>query len=177
VQVIVLCGFTASGKTTAAQYIASKKRSLQIVSVGDIIRQKMREQKLENNYENLQLFNESIIKNYGANYISITFDHIDCNSEIILIDSARTNNDLTCLRNFFGKIELVAITSDKETRFERLLNRSRATDPQNEKEFLDLIKKETLWGVPELIAKAEITILNEKRIEDFYAQITERLNL
>ena len=73
----------------------------------------------------------------------------------------------------FDNFSSVSVFACAKTRFERLVLRGRADDPENYDDFLVRDKRELGFGLGEVIATADYLLVNEDSLEDFQEQVRE----
>lgn len=159
--VIGLCGFSGAGKSTIAKIIQEFKNDTLFISIGNILRNKLENEKLEINFNTLQSYNDKLKADLKNNYISIIFDYIEENKEIIIIDSLRTMDDFHILKKKFkNNFILLGIDAKEDIRFKRLISRGRNDKINNFIEFKLLYDKELGWGVDKLLKHTNKTFIN-----------------
>ena len=67
----------------------------------------------------------------------------------------------------FDNFSSVSVFACAKTRFERLVLRGRADDPETYDDFLVRDKRELGFGLGEVIATADYLLINEDSLEDF----------
>lgn len=160
--VLGLCGFSGSGKSSIAQNIYNKYKDCIVISIGDLIRKRAKEENNELNFNNLQNFNDKLKEEMKEKYISIVYDFIDSNKKFVIIDSLRTMDDFNLLNEKFKeKFILIAIKASEDLRFKRIKMRQRVDSIKSKYEFHTLVNKEKEWGTEELIKKSLIQIEND----------------
>ncbi len=88
--------------------------------------------------------------------------------EIFLVDGCRSMEEVDSFRTLSEDVEIIAIHSSPETRYGRLVNRGREDAPREWVEFADRDTREISWGQAEVIALADIMLINESTLEDFH---------
>jgi dephospho-CoA kinase len=68
-------------------------------------------------------------------------------------------------RKFFPKFKILAIHASPRTRFRRLLKRNRSDDPKNWEAFIERDERELKVGIGEVIAQADLILMNEGTID------------
>lgn len=155
-----LCGFSGVGKSTIVQILDSELNLVQVISTGNVIRDLLKKNGLELNHPNLQKFNKQLHSKLKENYISIIYPFFNKDVQYLIVDSLRTVADYEKLTKDFVNFHLVGVSATEQVRFNRIITRGRETDPKSEKDFFDLTRQEKLWGVNELLSKADIVINN-----------------
>jgi dephospho-CoA kinase len=94
-----------------------------------------------------------------------------------VIDGSRSTFELDVFRKSLGrKVRLVAIHASPSLRFERLRRRNRSDAPQTLEEFRRRDEREMGWGLGNLIAQADLVIMNEGTLEEFHRRVKEELD-
>ncbi len=95
--------------------------------------------------------------------------------EIFLVDGCRSMEEVDSFRTLSEDVEIIAIHSSPETRYGRLVNRGREDAPREWVEFADRDTREISWGQAEVIALADIMLINESTLEDFHDIVYEAM--
>lgn len=94
----------------------------------------------------------------------------------VCIDGLRSSAELAAFRTAFGRgLVVFAIDASPATRWERVQRRRRADDAATWEEFLQRDARERGWGLEDVIAAADVTIVNEDTLEAFYAAVRKSL--
>ena len=94
----------------------------------------------------------------------------------VCIDGVRSLVELKTFRGAFGKgLVVFAVEASPETRWRRVQRRQRADDARTWEEFLQRDARETGWGLPQVIAAADVRITNEGTLEGFYDAVRKEL--
>jgi dephospho-CoA kinase len=80
---------------------------------------------------------------------------------VVLIDGIRSLHETDAFKQRFAAFVLLAIHSCPETRFKRLFKRNRSDDPVNWQVFLERDWRELRVGLGDVIALADVMIVNE----------------
>jgi dephospho-CoA kinase len=91
--------------------------------------------------------------------------------ERVLVDGLRGRAELDVFRKAFGEaLVVVAVHASPKTRHERMLNRRRSDDAPT----IDAVRardlRELSWGLGDVVATADIMLVNEGSLEDFRRQ-------
>jgi dephospho-CoA kinase len=140
---IGLIGTIGAGKTTVSDYLV-KKGFFRVV-MGDLVREKTREKRMELTRENLQAVQKEYRGKFGEEYfIKETVKRLkDSGKEKLLIDGIRTPIDAEEAKKA-GAI-IILVDAPARIRFERLKARKREGDAQTMQDFLEQEKAE--WGL------------------------------
>ena len=97
----------------------------------------------------------------------------DTGANFILVDGIRSPYEIEMFKENFDNFSSVSVFASAKTRFERLVLRGRADDPENYDDFLVRDKRELGFGLGEVIATADYLLVNEDSLEDFQEQVRE----
>lgn len=93
-----------------------------------------------------------------------------------VIDGCRSQAEAVTFRRELGEeLQVLAVHSSPRTRYPRLLSRGRSDAPGNWQEFQERDRREMGWGLGDLIATADIMIVNEGSLQDFKSECQEIL--
>ena len=95
-------------------------------------------------------------------------------SSTVIVEGVRSPDELVELRSKY-EVATVAIHSSPKTRFQRLLSRNRTDDPHNLATFKERDTRELSVGLGDVIALADVVLVNEGTIEELQAAIREVL--
>lgn len=88
----------------------------------------------------------------------------------VLVDGLRGRAELEVFRKSFEDLTLVAVHASPKTRFERTLRRQRADDAGSFEAFRARDQRELSWGLGDVIALADVMIVNEGTLDEFRRQ-------
>lgn len=91
--------------------------------------------------------------------------------DIFLVDGCRSMDEVDSFRTLSEDVYIIAIHSSPEARYDRLVKRGREDAPSEWVEFADRDTREMSWGLAELIALADIMLINESTLEDFHLNV------
>ena len=166
--IIGVSGPFASGKDTVAEHIESKF-GFESISTSDVLRQKIRELKLEPNRENMNKYGVKFRKLYGPGFL-VSEALKKAEKKRILITGLRSPAEVDILHQAGGK--LIEVFSDIDTRWQRLYERGRAGDFANFEEFKELEKRESFNSNPnfpstkEVAEKSDYLINNDSSLDE-----------
>lgn len=175
--IIGLTGANASGKGEAAGYLKSK--GFEYYSLSDILREEAKARKIELSRENLiRLGNEVRGKNGPSVLADLVTKKIK-NQNDYVIDSIRNPFEIKALRKL-NDFTLLGIDAPVEMRFKRAVARNRPGDPETLKEFVEKERKENITSstnqqLENCLRLADILIINDSSLEDFYKKIDEKI--
>jgi len=94
----------------------------------------------------------------------------------VLIDGLRGLAELDVFRKAFGEDLLVlAVHASPKTRHKRMVRRHRADDAEGPESLRARDLRELSWGLGDVVATADIVVVNESDLDSFRAAIRERL--
>ena len=171
---IAFTGMPGAGKTEAVK--VAKEMGIKVVSMGDEVRNEARKRGLELNDENVGKIADEMRKKYGMNIWAKKCIEKLSSEKIIVIDGIRNIEEVETFRNRIKNFILVAIHASPKTRYERLMKREREDDSKNVEELKEREKRELSWGLGDVIAMADIVLINEGDLEEFREKVREILS-
>jgi dephospho-CoA kinase len=173
--VIGLAGMPGSGKSIVVD--TARALGYDIVVMGDVIRQETQKRGLELTPQNVgKVMLE--LRQEGGNYVVAQkcIPKIEeQTSNKVLVDGLRSLYEADIFKQNFSKFILVAVHSAPETRFHRLFSRGRSDDPTNWNVFHERDIRELSVGLGNVIAMAQLMIVNDNNVEQVKAKIKESL--
>ncbi len=177
--IIGLVGEIASGKGTTAKYLEEKYRATShrfSTPLRDILNRLY----LEINRKNMQDLSFVLREKFGQNTLAriIAEDASNDSNGVIVIDGIRRPADIEYLAKL-PEFQLVYITAEMKTRFERLIRRGENEDDKNKtfEQFQKDHEAETELEIPKIGATANHKIDNNGSLEDLYSQIDRLINI
>lgn len=176
--VIAVSGLPAAGKGEFAAILASK--GIPVRSMGDMVRAEVKARGIA---EAPHVFGEVAIQlraEYGddvlAHRLVDSVDELLESHPIVLIEGLRGVAEREVFSNHWeDSFKVVAITSSKQLRFERVQSRARSEDGDlSDLENRD--ERETGWGLDTIIEEAEFSFSNELNLEDLETAVSSWLN-
>jgi len=148
-----------AGKSTIANGLKSK--NFEIINMGDAVRDEAKKRNLEPTGQNLgNLMLELREKNGPGAVAELIHDNIkNSNSNVIVIDGVRSNEEIQVLRKI-GTVKLLSIHASTDTRYSFLSDRGRPDDPRNRENFDERDTREIGVGISTPIALADESISN-----------------
>ncbi len=180
-KVVGITGTIGSGKEVVSDALKKKFNSY-YVSLSSVIRGELEKRKKLFNRVSLQDMGNEMRKKYGTHILAmLAVEYLGKDKEMIIIDGIRNPGEAEYLRKKFqGDFKLIAVDAPKEVRFERMLKRSRPTDPKTKEEFEALDKRdegegESLYGqqTRKCFELADFCVVNNGSMERFEAKIKE----
>jgi dephospho-CoA kinase len=89
----------------------------------------------------------------------------------VLVDGLRGRAELDVFRKAFGEgLVVVAVHASPKTRYERMMRRRRADDAMTVEAFRARDLRELSWGLGDVIATADLVLVNEGSLDEFRLQ-------
>ncbi len=173
---ILIAGMPGAGKSIVTS-IASEM-GIPVVTMGDVVREEASRRGLEPTLANLLRVADELRCTYGPHAIAmLTLKKVQSlDTCAVMIDGVRSLNEVEYFRHKLScHVVIMAIHASPRTRFERLLKRGRPGDPKNWDEFRERDIKELSWGLGNVIALADIMLVNEGRLEEFISSVRNLL--
>ncbi|UCD96564.1 MAG: flagellar hook-basal body complex protein FliE [Candidatus Bathyarchaeota archaeon] len=174
-KVIGSAGMPGAGKATVLKI--GRKLGYRAVVMGDVIREETVKRGLHPTAKNLGKVMLRIRKEEGSTAVAKRCcDAISENTEQpIIIDGLRSLSEVQEFKKHFLKVKVLAIHASPKTRFQRLLKRNRSDVPFSWEDFLDRDLRELHLGLGNVIALADVLILNETGKMAFRRNVTRFL--
>lgn len=170
--IIGLLGETGSGKDTVAKYL-KEKYGAKLMRFADPIKDTLSiyfNKLSKEDHAWLYL----VFKNrFGEDILSRAMDKRVCDekSRLIVINGVRMPSDYDFVKKYPGS-QVLYITASEETRWKRVISRKEKSDDEiTIEKFRELDKVETEIHVPEIGAKADKIIHNEKDLEYLLGEV------
>jgi dephospho-CoA kinase len=170
-KVLGIVGMPAAGKSTALEIA---QNYCKIVVMGDIIREETQKRGLEINSKNIGQTAKDLRKEEGPEVIAKrTIDIVaKIPEETVIIDGIRSMDEVNLFRRHFN-FKIIAITAEDDLRHQWILSRKRADDSQSMDEIKERDAREIGFGIKEVIINADITIKNDKTVEELKQKCNE----
>ena len=177
----MIIGLTSSysaGKDAVAEYLV--KKGFKHISLSDLIREQMRQARVEITRENLIKFGNMLRTKFGHGVLSAIAIEKMKPGQNYVVSSIRHPAEINELEMIVGFV-LVAVDAPAELRFKRALARNREKEPQTFDEFIAKENQEKCdSGAGQQLHKcfdrAEIVILNTGAIEELYRKVDRMLD-
>ncbi|HEV8595032.1 MAG TPA: AAA family ATPase [Thermoplasmata archaeon] len=167
-RVICVTGMPGCGKEEFVK--VAEQRGLAIVRMGDIVREEAKRRGLKFSDETVGgMAHEERVKNGFGVWAERTVPHITDRPTVI--DGIRGREEVEVFRRAFGdRLAVVAIHASPKVRYERIRKRGRGDDVISLEEFRRREERELGWGLGEVIATADFTVVNEDGLEGMQAE-------
>lgn len=158
-----------SGKSEAVKLCS--KRAV-VVRMGDRVWDEVKKRGLELNEKNVANIANNMREQFGMGiWAKRTIPFIK-DSEIIIIDGIRCKEEVKIFKEAFGKkFVIIAIISNPNVRYQRILKRKRKDDTLTFIEFQDRENRELNWGLKNTIESADYQIENNGTVTDLKIEI------
>lgn len=178
--IVAAVGKNGTGKDFFLEYIA-KKYELPMISIGDIVRELAAKDGLELTRENLHKTSQKYMGQFGQTFFpeQIVKKIKESGSRHFLVSGIRPLSDVKFLKEAFGdEFKLVDIViSDDMVRYERMLARGSDRDGNSIEKLREYdAGEENIFHTSETEKLADVKILNDGGVEDFYAEIDKFYN-
>ena len=147
-----------------------------MVSIGDVVRELAAQDGLELSRENLHRTSQKYMGQFGQTFFpeQIVKKIKESGAPVYLVSGIRPLSDVQFLKAQFGAAFLLVdiVISDDDVRYARMLARGSARDGASVEKLREFdAGEEKIFHTSESEAMADITILNDGGVEDFYAAI------
>lgn len=97
-------------------------------------------------------------------------------SNIVVIDGIRSLDEVTEYKKEYPDLRVIAVHASPKTRYERIIKRNRSDDSKDWKTFVERDQRELSVGLGNLIATADIMVVNEGTLKAFKQRLRQLLN-
>jgi len=174
-KVIGVTGMPGSGKSVVSR--VAEKRGMEVVKMGDVIREEAQQRNKDPGIVAVQLREEygeyvvanrcvDIIKNLAKTSAFNSKPKVD-KPQLFLIEGIRSPWEVQIFKKKFKDFKVIAVHSKPETRFLRLKKRMRSDDSADSKESLERDQRELKFGIGEVIANSDYMVINEGSLNKF----------
>lgn len=169
---IAFTGLPGSGKSEAVRI--AEKVGIKVVRMGDEVRAEVARRKLEFNDENLGKVASEMREKEGMDvWAKRCLDRLKEN--ITVIDGIRNIEEVETFRKNIDDFVLIAIHASPKTRYNRLIKRGREDDSLSIEDLKKREERELGWGIGNVVAMADIIIINEESLDEFRKKIKKIL--
>lgn len=172
-KVICVTGMPAAGKEEFQK--VGTEEGYRIVRMGDVVREEARRRGLLITDASVgSMAHEERQRHGPAIWAERTIPRV--RADRVCIDGLRSPAELATFRRAFGSgLVVFAVEASPTTRWERVQRRRRADDATTWEEFLRRDERERGWGLEDVIASADIRIVNEGTLDAFYGAVRNAL--
>jgi len=174
-RVIAVTGMPGAGKGVATE--AAKRLGLEVLALGDIIREETERRGLKPTPENMGSVMLQVRRDEGpAVVVRRLVPKIEASrSETVVVEGIRSEDELRELKSKFD-VFIVGIHASPRTRFQRLLARGRSDDPKTWDTFYARDSRELHVGLCPVIALADVLLVNEGSIDELQSSFSVAMN-
>jgi len=184
-KIIGFVGLPGSGKGEASKI--ARQRGLDVVVMGDVIRQEASRQNLEPTDRNLGRIGNSLRAKGGPDAIAKrTLDWVMATGkDVVIVDGLRSKAEADFFRAHAEEFHLIEVYAPAKTRLKRLAARGRPDDPgsspKNDGKIVSSSRpqdrgataleeresRETRYGLCEVTKAADMSLINDRCLDDF----------
>ncbi len=163
-KLIVTVGMPGSGKDELVA--VARSIGLSTLKMGDFVRDETRRRGLALTNANLgRVANEEREKHGPGVWAQRALPKLT--ETRMLVDGCRSDHEVTVFRHHFGDLFVLGIFASPETRYDRMIKRSRGDDGMSLQEFYDRDRRELKWGIGNAFSLADGMLINEGPLEEF----------
>ena len=172
-RVFAVCGMPGSGKGEFAKVFM--EADIPVRSMGDMVREEVARRDLEVVPEVFGRVASDLRREFGEDGLAVRLtaavDELLNIHPIVLIDGLRGTAEYSVFKSTWGeRFQSIAIHTDKDIRFERMMARGRSEDG-GISTFEARDEREKGWGLEDLIADADVLVENNDDLVQFQDQI------
>ncbi len=173
-RVICVTGMPGCGKEEFVK--VAEERGLPVARMGDVVREEARRRGLKFGDETVGgMAHEERVKHGFGVWAERTVPLVKAGTTVI--DGVRNPEEVEVFRRAFGdRLVVVAIHASPRTRYERIMKRARGDDALSKEEFHRREERELGWGLGEVIASADVMIVNEGGLEEMRDRCRQALD-
>lgn len=176
VRVVAFTGLPGSGKSIAAE--VARELGIPVVRMGDCVWEEVRARGLPLLDEHVGKVAHEMRERHGpAIWAQRTLEKVrKLGAERVAIDGVRSMAEVDAFHAVLGRdFVLVAIHASPATRHRRLLTRGREDEAASKEAAEERDRRELAWGVGQVIALADVVLLNEADERAFRAEVARVL--
>jgi len=172
---IAFTGMPGAGKSEAVK--VAEEMGIPVIRMGDAVRREAMKRKISLTDENLGGLADEMRKKYGKEiWAKKCMEEIrKIDAEKIVIDGIRNIEEVEIFRRYIRDFVLVTIHASPSIRYGRIAKRGRSDDTESIEKMRKREKRELAWGLGDVIAMADIVIINEGNLEEFREKIKKLL--
>lgn len=173
VKAVAFTGMPGAGKSEAVR--VAEELGIKIIRMGDAVREEVAKMGMEPTDENLGGIANFMREKYGKDiWARKCMDKIG-EEKIVVIDGIRNIEEVETFKKKIDNFILIAIHASPKTRYERIKERGRSDDAREIEKIKEREYRELSWGIGNVIAMADIVIVNEGDLEEFRKKVKELL--
>lgn len=172
-KVYILTGMPGAGKEEFVR--VAQEVGFNVVRMGDVVRAEAKKRGMPGDDKSIGGFAHAEREAHGYDiWARRTLPFI---TEFpTIIDGCRGEAEVEVFRSSFAETMIIAIHSSPHTRYQRLRERGRDDAPRNWNEFVERDFRELGWGLGNVIALADIMIVNEDTLSHFQEEVKRILD-
>jgi dephospho-CoA kinase len=165
--VLGTCAYFGSGQDTFASEL-SRRLNVRVHGLGDVIRDMAKSRRMVPTRENLQLIRRELNDQGRSETLPLQLvEGIKAEGKNALITGIRTVSEVAIFRSAF-EFQLAFVYADEQKRFERVMARRDAKDPNDIAGFREQVKAESeLFEIPLLESTADRIVSCGMPLEEF----------
>lgn len=177
--IICITGMPGAGKSEVARKLATRLNA-ELLNMGDFVRQEAIKRGLDLSMESLLKLANQLRRDAGPDAVAKLVLTKIRGDKLYVVDGVRNVEEVEAFRSRTDVI-LVAVHASPKERFKRLSSRGRSDDPKTYDEFRERDFRELKLGVGNVIAVADVMIVNQGRdvdsaVEEALKTVKEVLN-
>ena len=178
-RVLGFTGMPGSGKSEAME--VAKARGIPVVRMGDLIWEEVDRQGKPRDAKHVGEVANAMRASHGkdiwAQRTCERVREVAAGHKLVLIDGIRSHEEVATFRRLLGEeFDLVAIHTDPEHRFDRMVKRGRADDSSDLTVLQARDEREMGWGIARTIALADEMLVNDGTLAQFRAKVEKLLD-
>lgn len=178
-RVIGFTGMPGSGKSEAME--VAKAAGFTVVRMGDLVWEEVERRGLPRDAKHVgEVANEMRARHGKDVWARRTVERIRREAKshpVLLVDGIRNLEEVETFRRELGHdFVLVAIHTDPEHRFERMVRRGRTDDSRDAAVLQARDEREMNWGIARTIALADEMVVNDGTLPDFRKKVASLLD-
>lgn len=157
---ICVTGMPGSGKSVVSKALAAIADK--VISMGDAVREEARRRGLSTDLRTMMRLAQQLREEHGPAAVAKLVANMLGGEGVYVIDGVRSLHEISVFRGL-GDVLVVAVHASPRTRFARLSTRGRRDDPKTWNEFVSRDMKELEFGIGNVIALADVMLVNEDK--------------
>jgi dephospho-CoA kinase len=173
-RVFLLTGMPGSGKSEAVK--VAEEVGIPVHHMGSLVREMVKAKGFEVDRANMQAVADGERKKFGPDIWAKRTLRLISAAPTVVIDGTRSLVEVAFFRRELGAgLTLVCVHASPRTRWERIDRRRRDDDPATFAELRERDQNELRWGLGEVIATADVMLVNEEGKGTLRAQMRRLL--
>ncbi|MCL1810990.1 MAG: AAA family ATPase [Methanomassiliicoccaceae archaeon] len=163
-KIIIVTGMPGAGKEEFLSVASSM--GIPSARMGDAVREAYSASPERDKGVGIGEFASAERERFGKNiWAKRTIDRMS--GDLFLVDGCRSMEEVRSFRELSGDVRIIGIHSSPGQRYDRLVKRGREDAPQGMDEFNKRDAREISWGLAEVIALADIMLINSSGLDEF----------